>query len=747
MRGKRRLLGVLVALAAAVLAAPSAAMACPGDGGPAPAEIKNHFCGTWNAAEARGLNPGTPLNNAFRFGGGWWRDFDGGAFGRGAIVEGDGVGFAYVVGQPWFNTYTGLGGPNSPLGYPVGRAEFGGHINTGARENKYMTFQGGVMNSWAAGTFATWGAIRTKWDQLGHVSGPVGRPLSNEQQTARVNGRYSVFEGGNIIYNPRINVASLVYGGILNKYGQLGYSNHPLGLPTGDRQYNAFKGNEYQVFDGGVINQYGGRAFATYGALLAKWQALGGANGPVGLPTSDEQQTARVPGRYATFQGGNLIFNPATGQTAHVYGGILNKYAQLGYSNHPLGLPTSDRRRNPKKGNEYQTFQGGVINQYGGRAFETHGAILRRWERSGGANGPLGLPTSDDQYTSRSPQNTIGRYARFQKGLINYHPGLNRAFVLFGAIGGKYASLGYSASYLGLPTSEEFNAGRGRKRQNFQGGFIRYTHGTGAKTNRELRGGSRETYRIRAIGDSYTGGLGLSLGPASGKFCFDEAQLPSTRCDDVSNSWADRTVRSLLTGSLAKRTGNYANLAVSGSQTSDWLNGDSDRGDVKDFRARFASVIRARPHLILMSLGANDVLGKDEGCQRDAACVNRVINGSGNDSGMRKRLTAILRRLMTGTRARIYVLLYPPLRGDKVNAVGRTNEAIKAAIRSTGYRVKYIPSTSFAGHDCGDASRGSWRLGWDRYKSFPLGPCLHPNRAGSQALAKQALQTIRRYGR
>lgn len=111
MRGKRRLLGVLVALAATVLAAPSAATAFPGDGGSAPAEIKNHFCGTWNAAESRGLNPGTPLNNAFRFGSGWWRDFDGGAFGRGAIIEGDGVGFAYVVGQPWFNPYTGLGGP------------------------------------------------------------------------------------------------------------------------------------------------------------------------------------------------------------------------------------------------------------------------------------------------------------------------------------------------------------------------------------------------------------------------------------------------------------------------------------------------------------------------------------------------------------------------------------------------------------------------------------------------------------
>lgn len=735
----------LLGMAIVALGAPASALAaCPGDSGPAPAEIKNHFCGTWNAAEARDLNPGAPLNNAFRFGNGWWRDFNGGAFGRGAIVEGDGVGFAYIVGQPWFTPYTGVGGPNSPLGYPIGRAEFGGHINNGARENRYMTLQGGVMNSWAAGTFATWGAIRTKWDQLGDVRGPVGRPLSNEMQTARVNGRYSSFEGGNIIYNPRVNATSLVYGGILNKYRDLGFSNHPLGLPTGDRQFNAFRGNEYQSFDGGVINQYGGNAFATHGAILAKWQVLGGPNGPVGLPTSDEQQTARVNGRFASFQGGNLIFNPAMGHTFHVYGGILNKYAQLGYSNHPLGLPTSDRQRNPKKGNEYQTFQGGVINQYRGNAYETHGAILRRWQRGGGPNGPLGLPTSDEQYTSRSPQGTLGRYARFQDGLINYHPVLDRAFVLFGAIGAKYASLGYSASYLGLPTSEEFNVGEGRKRQNFQGGYIRYTPGAGARTNRELNGGSRKTYRIRAIGDSYTGGLGLSLGPASGKLCFDEVHLPSTRCDDASNTWADRTVRSLLSGSLAKRQVSYANLAVSGAQTSDWLNGDSDRGDVKDFRARFDSVIRAQPDLVLMSLGANDLLATDGGCLRDAACVDRVINGSGDDQGMRRRLTTILRRLTTGTKARIYVLLYPPLRDDKVNAVGRTNGAIKAAIRSTGSRVKYIPSTSFAGHDCGDAGKGSWRLGWDRYKSPGL--CLHPNRAGSQALANQTLQTIRRYG-
>jgi uncharacterized protein with LGFP repeats/lysophospholipase L1-like esterase len=826
------------------------AVACPAD--PArsdvPQDARDHICGAWDYAASRGFNPGVPLNETHPWGEGYIRDFTAGWYGRGGIMERHGEGWAFIVGWPFWGALLRAGGV-SKIGYPDGAHVFGGHLNAGPKANTYMTFTKGVINDSAHGTFASYGAILARWNAMGNVSGPLGLPIGDEADTARVPGRFQQFEGGNLIWNPatgltwhvyggilnkyaqlgysnhplglpagdrqynpvkgneyqvfqggvinqyggnayethgaildkwnsvggangpvglpisdeaatarvpgrfsrfqggniyynqRINRAVLIYGGILNKYLALGYSNHPLGLPASDRQYNPVRGNEYQVFDGGVINQYGGNAYETHGAMLATWNALGGANGPLGLPTSDEGQTARVSGRYQTFQGGNLYFSPATGKTYHVYGGILNKYRQLGYSAHPLGLPTSNRKPGAKGGDHvYQVFQGGVINQYGGNAYETHGAILARWSRSGGPSGSLGLPTSDEGYTSRSPHGTLGRYSRFQQGIINYNPKINRAIVLFGAIGAKYAQMGYAASYLGLPVTEEHNLVGGGKRQEFEGGYIIWRPGERAKSNRDLS--RRPRYVIRAIGDSYTAGFGLQSGPVeAGLRCLD--RMPTTVCDYPYGSWAGVLVGKLRKNSLRNRALDYANLAVSGTTSNDWLRANDPRGDIRDSRAfamRLDSTIRANPDLILMSLGGNDLLGGDSSCLRNVACIEYTI------AITRVTMTALLRKMVSQTEARIYVLLYPTMHGDVANAVGRLNRVLKESTRATGPRVKYIPSISFARHDCGDSSGGSWRLEWDAKFDLFGRSCIHPNAAGAVALASGAFKTLQRFG-
>ena len=824
------------------------AVACPAD--PArsdvPQDARDHICGAWDYAASQGFNPGIPLNETHPWGEGYIRDFTAGWYGRGGIMERHGEGWAFIVGWPFWDALLRAGGV-SKIGYPDGPHVFGGHLNAGPKGNTYMTFTKGVINDSAHGTFASYGAIRARWDAMGNVSGPlglpigdevdttrvfgraqqfeggnliwnpatgltwhvyggilnkyrqlgysnhplglpagdrqynpvkgneyqvfdggvinqyggnayethgaildkwnavggangaVGLPISDEAATARVPGRFSRFQGGNIYYNQRLNRAVLVYGGILNKYLALGFSNHPLGLPVSDREYNPAKGNEYQVFDGGVINQYGGNAYETHGAILATWNALGGANGALGLPTSDEGQTARVNGRYATFQGGNLYYNPATGRTFHVYGGILNKYRQLGYSAHPLGLPTSSRKKGAKGGSHvYQVFQGGVINQYGANAFETHGAILERWNRAGGANGSLGLPTSDESYTSRSPQGTLGRYSRFQRGVINYNPKINRAIVLFGAIWAKYAQMGYAASYLGLPTTEEQALAGGGRRQDFEGGYIVWKPGEGANSNRDLAGG--RPYVIRALGDSYTAGFGLKIDVVDALERRCKERMPTTVCDFPAGSWANFAVSRLASGLLRNRRVDYANLAVSGATSADWLYGHP-RNDTSDFKTRLNGIIKSKPNLILLSLGGNDVLSRAQ-CSMSASCVGEVLKDT------RKRVTDLLQRLMTSTPAKIYVLLYPRIAGDSINAVERLNAALKDATRATGARVKYVPQTNFGSHDCGPGGDGSWRLRWDRDPKFALADigCLHPNIAGHVAISRDAVDTITKFG-
>lgn len=237
------------------------------------------------------------------------------------------------------------------------------------------------------------------------------------------------------------------------------------------------------TLQGGVMNRWSAGTFETHGAILAKWNSWCngsgcGVAGPLGLPTSSEGQTDRVNGRYSRFEGGVINYNPRVNGAFVLYGGILNKFATLGYSNHPLGLPVSDRIHNEVLGNDYQLFDDGAINQYGGNAFETHGAIFARWNVAGAAFGVLGLPTTDEYPTLTSPQGTTGRYERFQRGVINYNPKINAALVLRGNILAKYESLGFAAGYLGLPTSEEYPTSGGT-RQNFEGGFITDELGAG----------------------------------------------------------------------------------------------------------------------------------------------------------------------------------------------------------------------------------------------------------------------------
>ena len=71
------------------------------------------------------------------------------------------------------------------------------------------------------------------------------------------------------------------------------------------------------------------------------------ARAVLGLPTTDEINISKVPGaRENIFSGGVIIWSPATGAHA-VYGGIENFYQSTGGAAGPLGLPTYDEGGNP----------------------------------------------------------------------------------------------------------------------------------------------------------------------------------------------------------------------------------------------------------------------------------------------------------------------------------------------------------------------------------------------------------------
>lgn len=100
------------------------------------------------------------------------------------------------------------------------------------------------------------------------------------------------------------------------------------------------------------------------GAILVKYQSDGGEDGPLGLPIGDEQP-APNGGRKTIFQNGAIYWTPQTG--AHIVRGAIRQSweHEHGGAGGPLGYPTSDEQ--PIPGGSQSQFQHGVITYTGGQ--------------------------------------------------------------------------------------------------------------------------------------------------------------------------------------------------------------------------------------------------------------------------------------------------------------------------------------------------------------------------------------------
>lgn len=100
------------------------------------------------------------------------------------------------------------------------------------------------------------------------------------------------------------------------------------------------------------------------GAIFAKYQSVGGSDGPLGLPTGDEQP-APNGGRRQIFGAGAIYWTPQTG--AHIVRGVIRSTWEYEYGGAagPLGYPTSDEK--PVPGGWQSQFQHGTITYTGGQ--------------------------------------------------------------------------------------------------------------------------------------------------------------------------------------------------------------------------------------------------------------------------------------------------------------------------------------------------------------------------------------------
>ena len=170
---------------------------------------------------------------------------------------------------------------------------------------------------------------------------------------------------------------------------------------------------------GMIVLRPDGGCYVVYGAIYLRYAALGDVQ-PTGwspgLPISDEEAVAN--GRRSRFDGADIYWSPAT-DGHEVHGAIRDHWQALGGADGFLGYPLTDETLVLDTGTEIgrmNLFQGGSIYwSPASGAWEVHGDLRRAWlERYGGPTGALGWPVSDE---TSSPSGSL-RYNDFANGCL-----------------------------------------------------------------------------------------------------------------------------------------------------------------------------------------------------------------------------------------------------------------------------------------------------------------------------------------
>ncbi len=186
--------------------------------------------------------------------------------------------------------------------------------------------------------------------------------------------------------------------------------------------------------------------------ITQKWLSLGGENGFLGYPTTDETVAPDVIGRFVHFQGGSIYWHPNTG-AFEVHGAIRDRWEALGWEEF-LGYPITDEKSTSDGVGRYSEFQYGSIYWHPNTgAFEVYGAIRNRWTQLSREKGIAGYPTSGELDTADKK----GRYNRFQNCRIYFHPSFG-AYDICGEILNKWLSNGGETGKYGYPIGTRYRS-------------------------------------------------------------------------------------------------------------------------------------------------------------------------------------------------------------------------------------------------------------------------------------------------
>ncbi|MGY4709845.1 LGFP repeat-containing protein [Mycolicibacterium sp. CBM1] len=361
----RMALGVLAATAAALLWAPLA-IATP------ESDASDAIDQAWQAAGGDGSPVGSKDGDVYPVGDGFAQNFTAGKF---FFTPATG---AHLIFGAILDKYQAMGGPaDSDLGFPT-IDEVAGLVGPDSRVSTFSASDKPAI-FWTpdTGAWVVRGAINAAWDKLGGSAGTMGVPTGDETYDGDVVNQK--FTGGEISYNANAKTFTTVPPELANDLAGLEVPADATTLinqawraagglsgPLGARQ-----GAQYAVGSDGAAQDYaGGKVFyspatgahAVTGAILAKYDALGGPTGDLGLPIGTEADGGAPNSRVSSFSAADkpvIFWTPDTGAIV-VRGAINTAWAKLGGATGKLGVPTGEQSVDGDT--VTQKFSGGEIS-------------------------------------------------------------------------------------------------------------------------------------------------------------------------------------------------------------------------------------------------------------------------------------------------------------------------------------------------------------------------------------------------
>jgi uncharacterized protein with LGFP repeats/GH25 family lysozyme M1 (1,4-beta-N-acetylmuramidase) len=372
-------------------------------------------------------------------------------------------------------TWQGAGAEGGVAGYPTS------DLTCGLKSNGcFQNFQGGsILSSPASGAALIQpGAIRDYWAKTGYENGPLGYPTSNLTCGLRLSGCFQLFQAGSVLSSNSTGAQLVKSGPFVDAWARNGFENGLLGYPTADATCDA--SGCVQNFMGGVVAWTAASgAWPIFMGMADSWQSARAQSVTIGFPVGAEVCGIRGGGCFQNFQGGVLLFSPATGAFT-VTGKLLDFWQKGGYENGSLGYPTSFPKCNLPSAGCLQSFEKGSVAYSSATPVQmvSAGAMRDGWNAYGSVTGSLGYPTSS-MYCGLTND---GCFQMFAKGALMYSPSSGAHPSLSGPIRNLWEKQGFENGGLGYPTSTVLCGLRNSGCfQNYLGGSVMWSQATGAQ--------------------------------------------------------------------------------------------------------------------------------------------------------------------------------------------------------------------------------------------------------------------------